>query len=67
MKKWLHDRSQIVFFLTLFVYMVIWVTVSYIGVYVTYVAGPILFISGGLMYLTRPREIGTPNSGDAKS
>lgn len=56
MKQWFHDKSQVIFFLTLFVYIGIWATVSYIGVYVTYVAGPVLIISGVVMYLTRPRE-----------
>lgn len=56
MKKWLHDKSQVIFFLTLVVYIGIWATVSYIGVYVTYVAGPVLVLSGIVMVLTRPRE-----------
>jgi hypothetical protein len=56
MKKWLHEKSQIIFFLTLFCYIGIWITVSYVGVYVTYVAGPVLVISGLVMVLTRPRD-----------
>ena len=63
MKKWLHDKSQVIFFLTLVVYIGIWATVSYIGVYVTYVAGPVLFISGVVMCLTRPREVEKQNIG----
>ena len=56
MKKWLHNKSQVVFFLTLVVYVGIWATVSYIGVYVTYVAGPVLLVSGVIMVLTKPME-----------
>lgn len=66
MKKWIHDKSQIIFFLTLAIYVGIWATVSYIGVYVTYVAGPVLFVSGVLMFLTRPKEAAR-EGGNAKT
>lgn len=66
MKKWLHDKSQLVFFLTLVIYVGIWMTVSYIGVYVTYVAGPVILLSGVLMFLTRPKET-APEGGNAKT
>jgi len=56
MRKWFHEKSQVLFFLTLFVYIGIWATVSYIGVYVTYVAAPVLIVSGAVMVLTRPKE-----------
>lgn len=59
MKAKIHDFFQAVFVITLLLYIGIWVTVSYVGVYVTYVAGPVLFISGMIMYLFREKE---PNS-----
>lgn len=57
MKNWLHEKSQVIFFLTLAIYIGIWATVSYVGVYVTYVAGPVLLVSGAIMYFTRPIEV----------
>lgn len=54
MKKWIHQKSSIIFWVTLMVYILIWMTVSYVGVYVTYVAGPILVISGVIMWLSSP-------------
>ena len=51
MKSKIHDFFQAIFFITLVIYIGIWLTVSYVGVYVTYFAGPILLISGIMMYL----------------
>jgi len=56
LRDWLYERSQGIFFLTLIIYILIWCTVSYIGVYVTYVAGPILFITGVVMLFTSPKD-----------
>lgn len=56
MKEWLHDKSVVVFWLTLAIYVLIWLTVSYIGVYVTYVAGPLLLISGVIAWLSEPND-----------
>ena len=56
MKKWLYEKSTVVFWFTLIVYILIWATVSYVGVYVTYVAGPILLLSGITMWLSEPKE-----------
>lgn len=56
MKKWLHDKSSAVFWVTLIVYILIWCTVSYVGVYVTYVAGPLLVLSGITMWFIEPKE-----------
>ncbi len=56
MRNWLHEKSSIVFFVTLFVYILIWATVSYLGVYVTYVAGPVLVVSGILAWFTAPKN-----------
>jgi len=53
MKRWVHSKATLVFFLTLGVYILIWCTVSYVGVYVTYVAGPIILVSGFLAWVTR--------------
>lgn len=54
MKNWIHTRSLGLFCLTLVIYILIWLTVSYVGVYVTYVAGPILLVSGIIAWLTSP-------------
>ena len=56
MKSKIHDFFQAVFIITLIIYIGIWLTVSYVGVYVTYVAGPILLISGLFMYIFSPKE-----------
>ena len=56
MKNWLYEKSQAVFFVTLAIYIIIWCTVSYIGVYVTYVAGPLLLMSGVTMWLSSPKD-----------
>ena len=57
MRNWLHEKSKVIFWVTLIVYLLIWVTVSYVGVYVTYVAGPILVLSGVTMWLSAPKSI----------
>jgi len=56
MRNWLHEKSSVIFWVTLIVYIIIWATVSYVGVYVTYVAGPVLVISGIIMWLSAPKE-----------
>lgn len=56
MRNWLHEKSSVIFWVTLIVYIIIWATVSYIGVYVTYVAGPVLVLSGITMWLSVPKE-----------
>ncbi len=61
MKVWIYNKSVMVFWLTLAIYALIWLTVSYIGVYVTYVAGPVLAISGLLALLTSPGDEATIN------
>jgi hypothetical protein len=53
MKRWIHSKATLIFVLTLIIYVLIWCTVSYVGVYVTYVAGPILLTSGFLSWVTR--------------
>ena len=55
MRYWIYCISLTVFFVTLFIYILIWATVSYIGVYVTYVAGPLLLFSGVLAYSCAPK------------
>jgi hypothetical protein len=56
MKNWLYEKSTVVFCLTLAIYVLIWCTVSYIGVYVTYVSGPLLLISGVTAWLSSPKS-----------
>lgn len=50
------DTSQIKsdFLGNLSVYLLIWLTVSYVGVYVTCMAGPILLVSGFILWVTMP-------------
>lgn len=56
MKNWIHDKASLIFWITLVIYILIWLTVSYVGVYVTYVAGPVLVVSGTVAWLTYPSE-----------
>jgi hypothetical protein len=56
MREWLYEKSSATFWVTLIVYILIWCTVSYVGVYVTYVAGPLLLISGVIMWLSSPKN-----------
>jgi uncharacterized membrane protein HdeD (DUF308 family) len=56
MRCWIYEKSLAVFFITLTIYTLIWLTVSYIGVYVTYVAGPTLIASGIIAWVTAPSE-----------
>jgi len=58
MKKWIHSKATFVFVLTLIIYILIWCTVSYVGVYITYVAGPILLTSGFLSWVTKSTNDG---------
>lgn len=56
MRSWLYKKSMIIFWATLSVYILIWATVSYVGVYVTYVAGPVLLVSGITMWFSAPKS-----------
>jgi hypothetical protein len=56
MKSWLYDKSSIMFWWTLILYLITIFTVSYVGVYLTYVAIPVIVISGLIMYCTAPKE-----------
>ena len=56
MKKWIYNKASVIFWITLAIYILIWLTVSYVGVYVTYVAGPVLVVSGAVAWLTSPSE-----------
>jgi uncharacterized membrane protein HdeD (DUF308 family) len=62
MKYWLYKKALAVFIFTIGIYILIWCTVSYIGVYVTYVVGPILVLSGLIAYWCAPKE-GQPEDG----
>lgn len=54
MRARLSAIARAVFLITLAVYLLFWLTVSYVGVKVTYVAGPILLVSGLATYLLGP-------------
>ena len=56
MKKWIYNKASVIFWITLAIYILIWLTVSYVGVYVTYIAGPVLVVSGAVAWLTSPSE-----------
>ena len=54
MRPMLHRIAAAVFWITLAVYLLIWLPVSYVGVKVTYTAAPILLVSGLAAWLLRP-------------
>lgn len=56
MKSWIHNKASVIFWFTLVIYILIWMTVSYIGVYVTYIAGPVLLSSGIIAWFTSPSD-----------
>jgi hypothetical protein len=56
MREWIYSKALATLWITLAVYILIWCTVSYMGVYVTYVAGPLLLLSGLVAYSAKPRE-----------
>lgn len=58
MKVWIHNKLTVIFWVTLAIYALIWVTASYIGVYITYIAAPMLLMSGVLAWLTAPGDEG---------
>lgn len=57
MKRFLYKFSLIVFFITLAVYVLTLLTVSYVGVYLTYVAAPVIVVFGSLAYFLAPNEV----------
>jgi len=46
-----------VFLITLFLYIITLIFVSYVGVYLTYVAIPVIVISGVIAYFLEPKEM----------
>lgn len=56
MKKWIYEKSLAIFLGAFALYILIWCTVSYIGVQVTYVLGPIILIFGLIAYFAAPSE-----------
>lgn len=56
MRQWLYEKSFVLCCWSVVIYVLIWCTVSYIGVYVTYVLGPIILVSGFLAYCLSPPE-----------
>lgn len=49
----MHRLFTFVFYITLALYLITLLTVSYVGVYLTYIALPLIVVSGLLMRLTR--------------
>jgi hypothetical protein len=56
MRKWLYKKALTIFLGALALYILIWCTVSYVGVQVTYVLGPIILVSGLIAYFCSPAE-----------
>lgn len=56
MRRKIHETCEMIFFLTLVLYLVTLFTVSYVGVYLTYVAIPVLVISGSVAWISRPND-----------
>ena len=52
----MHEKAAFVFWLTLILYIITLVFVTYVGVYLTYVTIPLIVISGLIMKLTEPSE-----------
>lgn len=59
MKKWIYEKSLVICLGALALYILIWCTVSYIGVQVTYILGPVILVSGLLAYFCSPSEKST--------
>ncbi len=57
MRAWIYEKSSVIFWLTLIIYLITLFAVSYVGVYLTYVAVPTIIISGFFMYCTRPKKV----------
>lgn len=51
-----------IFFLTLFLYLMTLIFVSYVGVYLTYYAIPVIVVSGVIAYLLEPKELTEKNN-----
>lgn len=56
MRKWIYEKSLAICLGALALYILIWCTVSYIGVQVTYVLGPIILFFGLTAYFFAPPE-----------
>lgn len=56
MRAWLYKVSSVIFVATLAAYLLVWATVSYVGVYITYVAVPIMVVSGLLAFWCAPLD-----------
>ena len=50
----MYEKASYVFWITLFLYIVTLLTVSYVGVYLTYVAIPLIVLSGLIMKFSTP-------------
>ncbi|MEI6894000.1 MAG: hypothetical protein V5789_05100 [Colwellia sp.] len=51
----MYEKSALVFWLTLGLYILTLYTVSYVGVYLTYIAIPMIVVSGLIMKLSKPK------------
>jgi hypothetical protein len=47
----------VIFLLTLAIFVLTLMTVSYVGVYLTYVAVPVIVVFGSLAYFLDPKEV----------
>ncbi len=48
---------MVIFLLTLAIFVLTLMTVSYVGVYLTYVAVPVIVVFGSLAYFLDPKEV----------
>jgi len=52
----MYEKASFIFWITLILYIITLVTVSYVGVYLTYIAIPIIVISGLIMKFFEPNS-----------
>jgi hypothetical protein len=52
----MHSNSKNIFVITLFLWIVTFFTVSYVGVYLIWIAGPILLVSGFISWFTKSEK-----------
>lgn len=51
----MYEKAAFVFWLTLALYLITLLTVSYVGVYLTYIAIPLIALSGLIMLIAKPK------------
>lgn len=57
MRQFLYKSSLVVSLLTLAIYALTLMTVSYVGVYLTYVAVPVIVVFGSIAYFLTPKPV----------